>query len=63
MDLQPFYQMVEDNISSVGVDPAVCRGEKAGQWNLKKGSANVWIDVWETEKKRLRLLSMHGPGC
>ncbi|MEN8123328.1 MAG: YbjN domain-containing protein [Bacteroidota bacterium] len=51
MDLQAFYQMVEDNISKLGVDPAVCRGEKAGQWNLKKGSANVWIDVWETEKK------------
>ena len=51
MDLQAFYKMVEENISSLGVDPVVCRGEKAGQWNMKKGSANVWIDVWETEKK------------
>jgi hypothetical protein len=50
MDLQPYYQMVENNIQKLGVDPANCRGEKPGQWNLKKGSASVWIDVWETKE-------------
>jgi hypothetical protein len=38
--------MVENCISSLGVDPAVCRGDQPGQWNMKKGSANVWIDVF-----------------
>ncbi|MBN1251957.1 MAG: YbjN domain-containing protein [Bacteroidales bacterium] len=51
MDLQKYYQFAENCISILGVDPKVCRGEKAGQWNLKRGSANVWIDVWETEQK------------
>ena len=49
MDLQPYYQMVENNIKKLGIDPAACRGEKEGQWNLKKGSANVWVDIWETD--------------
>ena len=51
MDLQKYYNFVEGCINSVGVAPSICRGKKTGQWNLKKGSANVWIDVWETEKK------------
>ncbi len=51
MNLQKYYDFVENCISSVGVSPSICRGKKIGQWNLKKGSANVWINVWETEKK------------
>jgi hypothetical protein len=30
MDLQPYYQMVENNIQKLGVDPANCRGENPG---------------------------------
>ncbi|MBI5219387.1 MAG: YbjN domain-containing protein [Bacteroidia bacterium] len=44
-----YYEMVENIIRGLGVDPAVCRGEKEGQWNLQKGSAPVWIDVWTTQ--------------
>ena len=43
--------MVENCIKALGVDPAVCRGEKPGQWNLQKGSASVWIDVWHIEQE------------
>lgn len=48
-NMNQYYQMVENIIKSLGVDPAVCRGDKEGQWNLKKGSAPVWIDVFTTE--------------
>ena len=51
MNLLPFYDMVENNIKNLGVDPIDCRGEKVGQWNMKRGSASIWIDVWETDKK------------
>ena len=51
MNLVPFYDMVESNIKKLGVDPADCRGEKSGQWNMKRGSASIWIDVWETDNK------------
>ena len=44
-----YYQMIEKCIQSLGVDPALCRTDKPGQWDLRKGSASVWIDVWEQE--------------
>ena len=46
MDLSPYYEMVENCIRKIGVDPVNCRGKKAGQWNLARGSASVWIDVF-----------------
>jgi hypothetical protein len=49
MSLQPYFQMVENCISALGVDPASCRGEQEGQWNLRRGSASVWVDVWNIE--------------
>ena len=49
MDLTPYYQMVENCIKKIGVDPTVCRGQKEGTWDLKKGSASVWIDVFKRE--------------
>ncbi len=46
MNLHKYYAMVENCISQIGVDPIKCRDKKVGQWNLKKGSASVWIDVF-----------------
>lgn len=51
MSIQTYYNIVESCISSLGVDPALCRGENAGQWSLVKGSAKVWIDVWHIERE------------
>ncbi|MFH0894801.1 MAG: YbjN domain-containing protein [Bacteroidota bacterium] len=48
-DLQKCYALVEDCIQTLGVDPSVCRGGNPGQWELKKGSASVWIDVWQND--------------
>jgi hypothetical protein len=49
MDLEPYYQMVESCIKKLGVDPLACRGQNPGQWDLKRGSASVWIDVFKRE--------------
>ena len=49
MEIEAYYKMVDNCISKLGVDPNICRGEKPGQWDLKKGSANVWIDVFKNE--------------
>lgn len=51
MDLQPFYDVVEDGIAELGVNPADCRGDNPGQWNLKKGETTVWVDLWYIEKE------------
>lgn len=50
MDLQSYYEMVDNCIRKLGVDPNVCRGQNPGQWDLKKGSASVWIDVFKREQ-------------
>ncbi len=47
MDLTHVHVMVENVIRRFGIDPTSCRGEKPGQWNLTKGSAQIWIDVME----------------
>lgn len=51
MSIETYYGIVESCISSLGVDPALCRGEKPGQWSLTKGSAKVWINVWHIERE------------
>lgn len=63
MDLTPYFQMVEDCIRDLGVEPATCKGEKEGQWDLKKGSASVWIDVFKKEKDFYGYFQCMGPVC
>ncbi len=50
-ELKKYFEMVEECISQLGVDPKSCRGQKEGQWSLVKGSAKVWIDIWYIEKE------------
>ncbi len=51
-DLSVYFLMVEDIISTLGVDPALCRGQNPGQYSLMLGSARVWIDVWYIESEK-----------
>ncbi|MCU0451805.1 MAG: YbjN domain-containing protein [Bernardetiaceae bacterium] len=46
LNLEPYYKLVEEAIDSLGVSPDSCRTEKTGQWDMKKGSASIWIDVF-----------------
>jgi hypothetical protein len=41
--------LVEKSIEGLKVDPALCRGQKKGQWSLKLKDASVWIDVFNFE--------------
>ncbi len=47
--IQYYYEMAEKVIAEFGVDPALCRGQKLGQWSMKLGSASVWIDVFQSK--------------
>lgn len=60
-DLQHYYSMIEEIISSFGVDPAACRTQTTGQWDLRKGSAPVWIDVWKLQDQDYGYLQMLSP--
>ncbi|MBN8702803.1 MAG: YbjN domain-containing protein [Bacteroidetes bacterium] len=45
MELTPYYQLVEQAIYELGLNPADCRGEQQGSWNLRKGSATVYVNI------------------
>ncbi len=47
MDLQPFYDVAEDAIKTLGVDPEITRCEDAGQWILERNDIEVYLDVWQ----------------
>ncbi len=52
-DLQPYYNLIEEVIKGLGIDPVTCRNkDKAGnvvvgQWNLTLGSASIYVDVFD----------------
>ncbi len=52
MDLTPYYQAVEDCVTELGIDPKLCRGKHTGQWNLRKNSIEVRVDVFKKEKDK-----------
>lgn len=60
-NLEAYYKMVDDVIKKLGVDPAVCHGEKPGQWNLRKGSGDIWVDVWKLDDKEYGYIQIMGP--
>ncbi len=50
INLSPYYEIIEACIRNLGIDPITCRTEKGGQWDLKKGSASVWLDVFPSSQ-------------
>lgn len=47
--IQHYYDLVEQVLTEYKVDPATARGQNPGQWNLKLGSASVWVDIFQTK--------------
>jgi hypothetical protein len=49
--MQNYFQIVEEAIEKLGLEPVGTRGNEQGQWNLKKGNFDIMIDVWTQENK------------
>lgn len=47
--IEHYYAMVEEVLTSFKIDPTTARGPQPGQWNLKLGSASVWVDVFQSK--------------
>jgi hypothetical protein len=47
--IQHYYNLVEEVLTDYKIDPATARGQNPGQWNLKLGSASIWVDVFLTK--------------
>jgi len=48
-----YYQLIDEAIMALGLNPEDTRGQNEGQWNLKKGRFDIMVDVWEQEKQFL----------
>lgn len=47
--IQHYFNMFEQVLAEYKVDPATARAEHPGQWNLKLGSASVWVDIFQSK--------------
>lgn len=47
--IQHYYNMFEQVLGEYKIDPATARGQASGQWNLKLGSASVWVDIFQSK--------------
>lgn len=47
--IEHYFQMVDDVLTEYGIDPNAARGQIGGQWNLKMGSASMWVDVYQSK--------------
>lgn len=60
-DLNSFYEIVEEALTMLDIDPNDARSSQAGQWNLQAGEMVVWIDVWRHEKDNNVYLQVMAP--
>lgn len=47
--IQFYYNLFEEALADYQIDPASARGQQPGQWNLKLGSASVWVDIFQSK--------------
>jgi hypothetical protein len=47
--IQYYYDLVEQVLTEYKIELAAARGQTPGQWNLKLGSASVWVDVFQSK--------------
>jgi hypothetical protein len=47
--IQHYFSMVEQVLAEYKIDVAAARGDQPGQWNLRLGSASVWVDVFQAK--------------
>ena len=49
LPIQHYFNLVEEVLTDYKIDPTAARGQGPGQWNLRLGSANVWVDIFQTK--------------
>ena len=60
-NLNKYYSTVEEAIAKIGLDPAVFRGERLGEWTLQRGEYAIWIDVWDDVNEGVAYLQVVAP--
>lgn len=61
LNLEKYYNIVEQAIVKIGLDPNKFRGEQAGEWTLHRGNYSIWIDVWNDPVEAVAYLQVVAP--
>jgi hypothetical protein len=48
-NIEHYHKLVDEVLTDYKIDPATAKGQIPGQWNLKWGSASVWVDVFQSK--------------
>ncbi len=51
-DLTPYYHMVEQCLTSLGINPDTAREDEPGLWSIRKGDAKIHIFVQYMEQNK-----------
>ena len=60
-ELEIGISKVEGAIKKMNVDPSLCKGEKAGQYNMVQGSISIWSNVRHNEKENRAYFQVMAP--
>lgn len=44
--MKKYIDIVEQGIHEIGLDPEMFRGELDGEWSIRMGQNDLWIDLW-----------------
>lgn len=50
MDLQNHYDVLEDALQTLNIDPETARCEGKGQWLIQRGDVELYIDIWQPQE-------------
>jgi hypothetical protein len=55
--IEHYYNLVEEVLSEYKIDPKAARGQTPGLWTLKFGSADIWVDVFQSKDAQGNLIA------
>jgi len=60
-DLSNYYQMAEEAIRILGVDPTDCQDQEPGRWFLIRGSAEIVVQIYFNSENNLAYCRVYSP--
>lgn len=60
-NLHYYYAIIEEALLKLNFNPIQCRGSVLGQWNIKKDTAGLWLDIWHSEAENRAYFQVMSP--
>lgn len=60
-DQKKYFQIAEEAISSLGVNPMECRDREPGKWFLMRGSAEIVVQIYVNDENNITYCRVYSP--